>query len=174
MPVRPILELGDPRLRQPAQPVPDPLAPEVQALIDDLRETLAVVRARRGWGDALAAPVVGAAQRVIMLERAGRELVLINPRFEAWGRTQLAAYERCLTFDAIWGAVYRPDRVVVVAVDAQGAEQRLEASGSFARLLQHEMDHLDGLVWLDRDPDLTSLCTAGEYARRYAAPPEAS
>lgn len=171
MPVRPMLELGDPLLRQQAQPVADPRAPEIQALIRDLHDTLADFRARVGWGGALAAPVIGVGLRIVVLERAGQELVLINPRFESWGRNQSAEYERCLTFGAIWGVVYRPDEVVVLALDAAGAEQRLEASGAFARMLQHEIDHLDGLVWLDRDPDLTTICTAGEYARQRALPP---
>jgi peptide deformylase len=59
--------------------------------------------------------------------------------------------------------------VVVMAWTPQGEEQRIEASGTLARILQHEMDHLDGFVWLDRNPDLHSLCTTGEYEKNYTS-----
>ncbi|WP_026370771.1 peptide deformylase [Kallotenue papyrolyticum] len=166
MPVRPMLELGDPRLRQPAQAVGDAAAPEIAALLDDLWATLDDFRRRRGWGRALAAPVIGVPLRVVVIAVEGR-LELINPRFAGWSREQVAAYESCMTFDCIWGEVIRPARVVVVAQDRQGREQRYDATGDLARVLQHEIDHLDGLVWLDRDPDPLTICTTGEYRRRY-------
>jgi peptide deformylase len=56
--------------------------------------------------------------------------------------------------------------VVVVALDVDGTEQRFELDGELARLFQHEIDHLDGLVWLDRDPDLATICTTNEYKRQ--------
>ena len=71
-----------------------------------------------------------------------------------------------MTLACIWGEVSRSDRVVVLALDAQGREQRYDVGGDLARMLQHEIDHLDGLVWLDRDPDLTSICTTNEYRRQ--------
>lgn len=166
MPVRPTLELGDPRLRQQAQPVGDLSAPEVQTLIADLWDTLRDFQQRSGWGRALAAPVIGVGLRVVVLAFEGQELVLVNPRFESWGRTQAVDYECCLTFPSIWGAVYRPEQVVVVALDANGVEQRFDLSGDLARLMQHEIDHLDGLVWLDREPDPATICTTRERKRQ--------
>lgn len=163
-----MLELGNPLLRQPAQPVADVHSAEVQALITDLWDTLHDFQQRSGWGRALAAPVIGVALRVTVLEFEGRRYVLINPRFESWSRTQNPAYETCLTFGSIWGEVYRPEQVVVVALDAYGQEQRFEVSGTLARMMQHEIDHLDGLVWLDREPDPLTICTAGEYQRQRA------
>lgn len=166
MPVKPTFELGNPLLRQPAQPVADPLGPETQALIADLWDTLHDFRQRHGWGRALSGPVIGVAQRVVVLEFEGQAHVLINPRFESWSRTQVVAYESCMTFAGIWGEVSRPDRVVVLALDANGHEQRYDVGGELARMMQHEIDHLDGLVWLDRGPDLTSICTTNEYRRQ--------
>ncbi|MDP9313964.1 MAG: peptide deformylase [Chloroflexota bacterium] len=171
MPVLQTLELGDPRLRQPAQPVDQIAAPEIQALLGDLWDTLDDFRQRHGWGRALAAPVVGVALRVVVLTYETQRLVLINPRFESWSRTQTVEYERCIAFGSIWGQVYRPERVVVVAEDAAGAAQRFDVDGELARLIQHEIDHLDGLVWLDREPDLATICTAGERARQRTAQP---
>ena len=169
MAVHPTLELGNPRLRQPAQPVADPLSAEIHQLIVDLRDTLHDFRQRNRWGRALSAPVIGVGLRVIVIEYFGREYVLINPRFERWSRTQVVAYESCVTFGGIWGQVSRPAQVIVLALDASGVEQRYAVENELARIMQHEIDHLDGLVWLDRDPDLATICTNDEYRRMVAA-----
>jgi peptide deformylase len=166
MPVRVVLELGDPLLRRQAQPVEDPRDPAIQSLIVDLWDTLHDFHRRNGWGRALAAPVIGVDQRVVVISANEQQHVLINPRFETWGRSQMVAYETCITFGSIWGQVYRPETVVVVALDVDGTEQRFELDGELARLFQHEIDHLDGLVWLDRDPDLATICTTNEYKRQ--------
>ncbi len=171
MAVRPTLELGNPLLRQTALPVADVRDPAVRQLIDDLWETLEDFRRRHGWGRALAAPVVGVPLRVVVLDVDEQRLVLINPRFESWSHEQVAAYESCITFSGIWGEVVRPARVVVVAQDENGVERRYDAIGDLGRVMQHEIDHLDGLTWLDRDPDPTTICTTNEYVRRYRAAP---
>ncbi len=167
MPVYPTLELGDPALRQPAPLVADPLDPATQALLADLRATLSAWRAAHGWGRALSAPTIGVALRVVLIMLADAEYVLINPRFEKWSSAQTDHFESCITFPGLWGCVTRPASIVVSFQDAQGQTQRLSADGDLARIIQHEIDHLDGLVWLDRQPDLQSLCTTAEYRRRY-------
>lgn len=177
MTVCPTLELGHPLLRQPAQPVEDPLSAETQQLIADLWDTLRDFRERNRWGRALAAPVIGVQARVVVLEFEDQQFVLINPRFERWSRTQVVAYESCLTFGGLWGQVSRPAQVIVVALDAAGQEQRYEVQGELGRIMQHEIDHLDGLVWLDRDPDVATICTNNEYKRlleAHNAAPEAT
>lgn len=177
MTVCPTLELGHPLLRQPAQPVEDPLSAETQQLIADLWDTLRDFRERNRWGRALAAPVIGVQARVVVLEFEAQQFVLINPRFERWSRTQVVAYESCLTFGGLWGQVSRPAQVIVVALDAAGQEQRYEVQGELGRIMQHEIDHLDGLVWLDRDPDVATICTNNEYKRlleAHNAAPEAT
>ncbi|HEX6290673.1 MAG TPA: peptide deformylase [Herpetosiphonaceae bacterium] len=170
MTVRSMLQLGNPLLRQPAQPVDDVQSEATQSLIADLWDTLYDFRGQHGWGHALAAPVIGVPLRVIVVDWEGDRFVLINPRFERWSREQEVAYESCVTFSSIWGAVCRPTRVVVTALDEHGQEQRYDAVGPLARLLQHELDHLDGFVWLDREPDLLSICTTDEYRRQRQLP----
>jgi peptide deformylase len=166
MAVRSTLELGDPLLRQPAQPVGNIGSAATLAAIADLWDTLDDIRQRHTWVRALAAPTIGIDLRIAVLHVREQRLVLINPRFEAWSSQVVAAWESCITFNMLWGEVYRPARVVVVAEDEAGRTQRYEADGLLARVMQHEIDHLDGLVWLDRDPDLTTLCTVNEYMRR--------
>jgi peptide deformylase len=168
MAIRPTLQLGNPLLRQAAQPIDDVQSGDIQALIADLWDTLYDFRRRHGWGRALSAPVIGVPLRVIVVD-VGERFVLINPRFERWSREQVVTYESCITFSTIWGAVCRPNQVVVVALDAGGVERRYDAEGALARLMQHEIDHLDGLVWLDREPDLASICTNEEYRRQQGA-----
>lgn len=167
MAVRPTLELGNPLLRQPALPVADPANEETQALIADLRDTLQDWRSRHGWGRALSAPTIGVPLRVVLIEWDSHRYILINPRFERWGTTEREAWESCITFPSLWGSVTRPTSVVVVALDEGGIQRRWEADGDLARIMQHEIDHLDGFVWLDREPDPASLCTTDEYQRRY-------
>lgn len=174
MPVRRLLELGNPLLRQPAQAVSNVHSAETQALITDLRDTLQAFRRQHGWGRALAAPVIGVPQRIVLIDYGGQELVLINPRFEHWSRDLIAAYESCMTFSTIWGVVYRPEHVVVVARDESDQEQRYDVVADLARIMQHEIDHLDGLTWLDREPDLATVCTTNEYRRQFKQSTESS
>ncbi len=174
MPIRTLLELGNPLLRQPAQPVSNVFSAETQALIADLHDTLQAFRRQHGWGRALAAPVIGVPQRIVLIDYGSQELVLINPRFEHWSRNLIAAYESCMAFSTIWGVVYRPEHVVVVALDEAGQEQRYDVSDDLARIMQHEIDHLDGLTWLDREPDLATICTINEYRRQFKQPTEGS
>lgn len=165
--IRPTLELGDPALRQPALRVDEPQNPAVKAAIQDLRDTLRDFRTRNGWGRALAAPVIGVPLRIVLIETETEQMVLLNPGFERWSSDQIEAFESCITFPALWGSVSRPRAVTVQALDEAGAPLRVEAEGDLARILQHEIDHLDGLTWLDREPQIETLCTTGEYQRRY-------
>lgn len=167
MAVVPLIELGNPLLRQPATPFADPTSPEVARILNDMRDTLADMRQRIGYGRGIAAPQIGALKRLILIDTPDTNLVLVNPRFERWSREEDERYESCFSFPGIWGLVQRPLGVTVVAYTLAGEEQRIEASGSLSRIIQHEMDHLDGFVWLDRGPDLHSLCTTQEYEKRY-------
>ena len=167
--IRPTLELGDPALRQPAAPVDDPTSATTRALIEDLRDTLHDFRSRYGWGCALAAPVIGVPLRVVLIEHEDQAMVLVNPVFVQWSNDQADGYESCITFPALWGCVSRPRKVVVQALDETATARRWEADGDLGRILQHQIDHLDGLIWLDREPDVGTICTTGEYRRRHRA-----
>lgn len=169
MAIIPVTELGNPSLRQPSTPFSDPTSAEVAHVLTNMRETLHDYRGRFGYGRAIAAPQIGVLKRLVYIETSEATLELVNPRFERWSREEEERYESCFSFPGIWGLVQRPLSVVVVAWTPQGVEQRIEASGMLARVLQHEMDHLDGFVWLDRNPDLHSLCTTAEYEKRYTS-----
>ena len=146
--IRPILKYGHSVLHEAAQPVGE-LTGEIQRLIDDMIDTM---YAAPGIG--LAAPQVGVAKRVFVIDLSvGREpdglMVMINPSFVERDGMQLEE-EGCLSVPEFNATVVRPLRVVVKALDRTGAEYQREGFGLLARAFQHEMDHLDGTLFVDR------------------------
>jgi peptide deformylase len=134
--------LGSPVLRQHSVEVKT-VDDEVRRLIEDMFETM---DAAKGLG--LAANQVGIARRVAVVDVEEDRFVMVNPRIvEADGR--VSAEEGCLSIPDIYADVTRPDRVIVEALDADGNSYRKEATGLKARAIQHEIDHLDGILFLD-------------------------
>lgn len=147
MTVRSLHLLGSPVLRQRAAPVPR-VDDAVRHLVDDLFETM---YAARGVG--LAANQIGIAQRVAVVdvgEEAPPPIVLINPKIVEAGAETAVAEEGCLSIPEIFSEVERPDSIVLEALDRDGKPYRLSLSGFKARAVQHEIDHLDGILFLDR------------------------
>ena len=146
MSLRKLHLLGSPVLRQRADPVPG-VDDAVRQLIDDLFDTM---YAAKGVG--LAANQVGIAQRVAVVDTGGdtlEPLVLVNPTILHRGDETETAEEGCLSIPEIFGDVERPVSIIVEATDRSGTPFRLEASGYQARAIQHEIDHLDGVLFLD-------------------------
>jgi len=138
--------LGSPVLRQRAEPVPG-VDDAVRQLIDDLFETM---HAAKGVG--LAANQVGIAQRVAVVDTGGeapQPLVLVNQTIVHRGEETETAEEGCLSIPEIFGDVERPVSIIIEATDRSGTPFRLETSGYQARAIQHEVDHLDGVLFLD-------------------------
>jgi peptide deformylase len=146
--IRPILRYGEQPLHQPAADVAT-FDEGLDRLIDDMIETM---YAAPGVG--LAAPQVGVSSRVFVADPSvGRDrnslVVMINPAFVAREGMQLED-EGCLSVPGFNATVVRPARVVLRGLDRHGIEQTIEATGLLARAFQHEMDHLDGVVFVDR------------------------
>ncbi len=146
--IRPILKYGDAVLHAPARAVDD-ITPDIQALIDDMIETM---YAAPGIG--LAAPQVGVSLRLFVVDLSvGRDpaqlMTFINPVFVEREGMQLEE-EGCLSAPGFEATVARPARAVLKALDRHGHEQQVEATELLARAFQHEMDHLDGTVFVDR------------------------
>jgi peptide deformylase len=146
--IRPILKFGDGVLHEPARHV-DALTPEVDTLIDDMIETM---YAAPGIG--LAAPQVGVPLRIFVVDvsvgrASGNLIVMINPEFVERDGVQLEE-EGCLSVPGFNATVVRPGRAVLKGLDRQGTEHIIEATGLQARAFQHEMDHLDGTLFVDR------------------------
>jgi peptide deformylase len=146
--IRPIVRYGADVLHQPAAPV-EAVTPEIQALVDDMIQTM---YAAPGVG--LAAPQVGVGVRIFVCDislgrSAGELLAFINPSFVERDGMQLEE-EGCLSAPGFNATVARPSRAVLKGLDRNGEEQTVEATGLLARCFQHEMDHLDGMLFIDR------------------------
>jgi peptide deformylase len=146
--IRPILKYGDDTLQQAARPVEN-ITPEIERLVDDMVETM---YAAPGIG--LAAPQVGVSWRIFVVDLSlGRDpaelIVMINPEFVEREGMQLEE-EGCLSLPGFNATVLRPARAVVRGLDRGGQMRQLEGTGLLARAFQHEMDHLDGTLFVDR------------------------
>ena len=146
--IRPILRYGERPLHTPAADVVS-FDDQFQRLVDDMIETM---YAAPGIG--LAATQVGVPQRVFVIDlslgrSSGQLIVMANARFVAREGTQLEE-EGCLSAPGFNATVVRPQRAVVTGLDRHGAEQTIEGTDLLARAFQHEMDHLDGVVFIDR------------------------
>ncbi|HMU27818.1 MAG TPA: peptide deformylase [Solirubrobacterales bacterium] len=173
MSVREITVIGNPVLREPTRPVdPEELAgPEVQQLIDDLIDTR---RAANGAG--LAANQIGSNLRVAVAEVEGvnprypykppiPRLVMVNPVVEPIGEEMVEINEGCLSVPDLRGNVLRHVEVRVRYLDRDGVEHDEVKRGLTAGTVQHEVDHLDGRLFLDRLTDTASLATWDEFER---------
>ncbi len=146
MSVRDVRYLGDPVLREMCREV-EKVDDDVRGLADDLMDTM---YAADGIG--LAAPQIGESLRVFVYDVREKEFepgVLVNPRIvEAMGKQR--EVEGCLSIPGLDEVVERKERVVVEGLDRDGNEVRIEAEGLLSRVLQHECDHLDGVLFVDR------------------------
>jgi peptide deformylase len=141
-----IMHLGTPVLRQQAEKVQE-LDHEVRELA---RRMLATMYHAGGQG--LAAPQVGVSRRIAVVDvppAKGDRYVLINPRVLAASEERTRGVEGCLSIPGVWEVVERPAEILIEAINPGGGHLRLEADGELARCLQHEMDHLDGVLYID-------------------------
>ncbi len=172
MAVLKVARLGHPVIRQKAQIVPPDRigSPEMQRLIDDMIETM-----HDYDGVGLAAPQVAVSLQIAVIECQGNPrypdapaiplTVLINPRILSTGGGQEEDWEGCLSVDALRGKVPRWRTLEVEALDRQGRPLKFTPTEFFARVVQHECDHLNGRVFLDRMPNMLSLTHLPEFLR---------
>ena len=153
--------LGSPVLRQESAEVPV-VDDETRRFIDDMFETMAAAK-----GVGLAANQVGVARRIAVIDADGQRFAMVNPRIvSAEGKD--SAEEGCLSIPDVFGDVTRPATVVLEALDRDGKPFRLEASGLPARAIQHEIDHLDGILFLDHLGTLRRAMLLKRYRKEHA------
>lgn len=154
MAIRKIIYANDSRLRQKAKRVKQ-FGPVLKDLADDMLETM---HSAPGGGIGLAAPQIGLLQRLFVAElpedenepQSGKPFVLVNPEIVKPSRNEVEGEEGCLSIPTWYGLVWRPEWVVVKARDVNGKPMRIKAEGMLARVFLHEMDHLDGVLFIDR------------------------
>ncbi|HEX3533639.1 MAG TPA: peptide deformylase [Gemmatimonadaceae bacterium] len=135
--------LGDPVLRKPTRPVTE-VTDELRKLIADMFETM---YAAEGIG--LAAPQVGRTERLAVVDVEGAKYALINPEIVSKSGPSEKAEEGCLSIPDIYGDVERPSEVIIRALDENGEPYEASGSGLLGRCFQHEIDHLDGKLFID-------------------------
>lgn len=153
---REIVMLGDPRLLQRCRPVTLDEWSTLPALVDDLHDTLMAFRRRWGAGRAIAAPQVGDLRRVVYLH-LGEPHVFVNPRLVACSEQLLEIWDDCMSFPELLVRVRRHAAVTIAYHDLSGEERRWALEGDLAELLQHELDHLDGVLAVARAVDGASF-----------------
>jgi len=162
-----IAKMGHPVLRQVAQPIDDPTLPEVLKLAGDMMETLEDI-----GGAGLAAPQVHEPKRLVMFHvpasraddhEAVPFTVLANPVIEPLGDETEAGWEGCLSVPGLRGLVRRPARIRYSGFGLDGKRIEREAHGFHARVVQHECDHLDGILYPQRMDDLSKLIFETEF-----------
>jgi peptide deformylase len=177
-----LVQAGEPVLRVPAQPlsVEEIASREITRLIEDMRETL-----QDAPGVGLAAPQVGVPLQLAIIEDrpeyskdidahqlAERERVpvpfhvIINPQVKAIGKSQVEFFEGCLSVEGFTALVPRYRQVRVTCLDENGLRRKIEASGWYARILQHEIDHLNGTLYVDRMRS-RSFATLPNFSRHW-------
>jgi peptide deformylase len=168
-----VSRLGHPVLRMESQRVsPQQLAsPAIQKLIDDMMETMVEYH-----GVGLAAPQVHESLAIAVIESHGARgdipmTVIVNPDVTVLDEQMIEDWEGCLSIPELRGRVPRWQKLRVDALDRNGKKIEITAAGFFARVIQHEFDHLKGRVYLDRMGDLKTLCHFDEF-QRYWLPDE--
>jgi len=152
-----ILHEPDPFLRQTMKPVQDPKDPKIKKLIEDMVFTM-----RKAHGIGLAATQVGFDGRVIVIETKDGAMSFINPEIIKKSDELEAGEEGCLSVPGQYGSVKRHARVSVQAQDTEGNSDVYDAQGLFARVFQHEIDHLNGIVFIDKVESFSTEDLAGE------------
>jgi peptide deformylase len=164
MAVRQIAKMGHPILRQIAEPIEDPTSPDVAELAEDMRETLAHIGA-----SGIAAPQVFVSKRLVVYRMIAARIpagsgiepvdwtVLVNPQITPLTDETAPVWERCLSIPGLHGKVPRYPRISLAYQTLSGESVTVEAHGTWAALLQHECDHLDGLLYPSRMEDISML-----------------
>ncbi|NIM51870.1 MAG: peptide deformylase [Gemmatimonadales bacterium] len=168
MAIRPVRMLGDPILRARCEAVKNVKSPAVRVVADDLQDTLRDLKQRHGVGRGLAAPQIGAPMRIVYVE-ADEPRVLINPEIVDIGTHDFQVWDDCFSIPNLLVHVQRAHHIMVSYTDVAGKPQSIEAEGELAELLQHEIDHLDGVLIIDRPVGLDPFCFREEWEKHYAA-----
>lgn len=163
MAVRRILQLGDPFLRKKSRNVAD--ASHARETLENLRDTLHEFQSKHGFGRGISAVQIGSLERVIYIEFKGSPYCLINPEIEYESPEKFRLWDDCFSFPDLLVHLERSESIRLRYLDDAGEHRQVDASGPLSELLQHEMDHLDGVLAIDRAIDRNSFCTREEYLR---------
>jgi peptide deformylase len=167
MAVRRIRQLGDPMLRVRCERVQNPKSAATRLVADDLRDTLRVAKEKYKMGRALAAPQIGAPVRIVFVQMDKQRWTMINPEVSDVGRDDFLVWDDCFSFPNLLVRVTRAYQITVSFTDLKGKQRTLPLEGAMAELLQHEIDHLDGILAVDRPSGLDPFAFRSEFEKRH-------
>jgi peptide deformylase len=167
MPGRQILQLGNPVLWQKSAVVADAQSAQTREVVRDLSATLALFRESTGYGRGIAAPQIGILERVVFIrmQPVGFCGPLINPEITWSSESRMELWDDCFSFPDLMVRVSRATRILVDYQDDRGLGQTIEAEGDLSELLQHEIDHLDGILAIQRAISPQAFSTRAEWER---------
>ena len=165
MSVRPVHLLGDSLLRRASAVVSD-FGEPLDDLLRDLRDTLRHLRAEKGLGRAIAAPQIGRLQRVVFVDLPGRSFSMVNPEITQRSEETFRVWDSCFCFDlAFFVQVERYREVEVGYQDESGVQRSELFRDDLSELVQHEIDHLHGILATDRMPDRGNILMRTEWEK---------
>ena len=164
MSVRPVLLLGNPLLRAVCVRVRQYNTPELRALVRDMADTLHDFRRRNGFGRGIAASQIGDRRRVVFIDIDG-PLAMVNPEIVRSSRQMMTLWDDCFSFPDFAVKLKRHLSVEVRYRDPEGKEHSLKARGALSELLQHEIDHVNGTLALDRAVDSRHIVYKSELEK---------
>lgn len=149
MAVRKVLMIGDPKLRERSTEIGEDVQ-EMKEIVKDLKHTLNKLQRKHGMGRALAAPQIGHMRRVIYFNLPDEEFIMVDPRITWRSEDMVRVWDSCYSFDlAFFVHILRHEKIKVEFRDQDGKDSKLKMEGGLAELVQHEIDHLDGILATD-------------------------
>jgi peptide deformylase len=162
--IRPILQLGDRDLRKKSLPIKDFNSESLQQLVNDLSDTLHHAKKRFAYGRGIAAPQIGVLKRALFIDTPTFKSALINPKITWFSDATFEVWDSCFSFNlAFFVLVNRYRSVKVDYLDLGENRKSLKAEADLSELLQHEIDHLDGVLATDRMKNKKAIMMRSEW-----------
>jgi len=167
MSIREIAKLGNPILRKACKPVADPRSADTRKIVQDLFDTLADFRGQHGFGRGIAAPQIGRSVRILVIN-VDTPIAMINPLLMNRSKSVFSLWDDCFSFPELRVRVHRHKSITVRYTDLDGKRRHIDATEGMSELLQHELDHLRGILTLDGAFNRNSIVLTSEYHKRFA------
>jgi peptide deformylase len=167
MAIKSILHLGNPLLFEKCSPIKSIMAPRTIKVIRDLKDTLEDFKESNGFGRAIAAPQIGVLKRIIYVDfpKAKISGAMINPKIVKRSKEKIRVWDDCFSFPDLLVKVERAKEIEVEYQTEDGKKQTISAMGDLSELLQHEIDHLDGILAVERAIDGQSFALRSEWEK---------
>ncbi|MFP4457928.1 MAG: peptide deformylase [Clostridia bacterium] len=169
MAIRKIFHLGNDLLRKKSEIVEFPLSNEDEQLLIDLKDTLHNFIKENGFGRGIAAPQIGVLKRALCLDMTGdNPKFFINPEITYYSDEKIKLFDDCFSMPYIMVNIYRSKKIKVKYFNENGDMYHEEFTGDWAELLQHEIDHLNGILAIDRVKVLSDIWSKAEYLEEFS------